>query len=370
MSHCIERPIDEVRTTSGNSEWHGLAEAPLASDNGIIGENTVRRLCPNIREMRVSGEIDGVTITLPHHKALVADYREVRPELVSDDGSLSEHAFVPLHIPKNRYEVISNAQLWEVLKKSIENTNAKVVTAGTLGAGRRCFFSVDIAGESDIEVRRVINSSATIDKIHAFLNIVTSHDGSLGATGYDSTVRIVCQNTLNASLEAAGEVGFCVYHTSGATVAMQNMGELLNAILTGRAKFKDTMTYLDGIAIDHKAAEEIAAGYFVMFYSQGEDKANYELTGRTLNAVDEIVTLYVSGRGNHGKTAYDLLNGATDYWTNGNGTGKKATKWEKMSKANYGEAAQHKVRFCNLLVGNIDEVREIGRKALSIARTK
>lgn len=357
MSHEIIPPIDEVFTTSGNREWHGLAIPPLAEDSGEIGDATVKRLCPTVREMRVMGEIDGVTISLPHHKALVADYREARPELVADDGTLDENAFVPLHIPKNGYKVIGNCEIYQATKKALEGIDAKIVTAGTLGAGKRFFLSVDIRGESEMLV-------CGRDKTLAYLNMITSHDGTLAAKGYDSTVRIVCQNTLDWSLSAAGEVGFNVYHTSGATVAVDKMGDLLNLILKGRVTFRDTMSYLDSLSVTPARAREIALAYFVIGQSAGEEKLNFELSTKAKNAAEEIGVLFYRGAGNRGLTAYDLLNGATDYWTNGNGTGKKASKWEKLSKARFGGASEHKTAFVNMLMGrDLNELAEIGRKA-------
>lgn len=361
MSHEIYPPIDEVYTTSGNGEWHNLAKAPLAEDNGEIGDATVNRLCPDVREMRLVGEIDGQTVVMPDHKALVADYRAVRPEFVGPNGELSEYAFVPLHIPKNGYKVIGNCEIYQATKAAIKDCDAKIVTAGTLGSGRRFFLSVDIRGESEMTV-------CGRDKVLAYLCMVTSHDGTIAAKGYDSTVRIVCQNTLNWSLAAAGSIGFSVYHTGGATVAVAKMGELIKEILAGRAKFKDTMSYLDSLTVDAKLAHEIATAYFVIGQSAGEDKLNYELSTRSKNAADEIVSLYKTGAGNRGKTAYDLLNGATDYWTNGGGTGKKSTKWERVAKANFGGAAEHKQAFVNMLMGrDFVELAEIGRKSLTVS---
>jgi hypothetical protein len=370
MSHCIELPIDEVYTTSGTSEWHGLAVPPLLADNGKIGEATVKRLCPSIREMQVTGFIDGVAVALPNYKALVADYRECRPEVVLPDGSLSEFAFVPLHIPKSGYKVIGNCELHAALVKAIEGVDAEIVTAGTLGAGKRAFFSVDIKGHSEIELKRTVRGVTETDKLMAFLNIVTSHDGTLAAKGYDSTVRIVCQNTLDWSLSAAGEVGFNVYHTAGAEVAVSKMGDLLNAILLGRANFKDSMSLLDSVAVSHADAHKLAVAYFVYGQSAGETELQYELSKKALNAADEISTLFSRGRGNRGVSLYDLLNGATDYWTNGNGTGKKASRFEKLSKANFATAAEHKQAFRNLLLsiaGGYSKELAVADKALSIS---
>lgn len=349
MSHCIEKPIDEVFSNAG-VEWHGLATHVTA-----ITDAEVNRLCPIIHEMPLSGTINGKQVTVPNYKALVADYSVCRPETAG-----TEFELVPLHIPKSGYGVINNCELYRALKDALKDVDAEVTTAGTLGAGKRCFFSVNLRGDSEMEING--------DKFLAYLNFITSHDGTLAASAYDSTTRVVCQNTLNWSLEAAGDVGFKVYHTQGASAAVSRMGELLNAILAGRVVFKETMERLASVSVTAADAERIAAGYFVFGQSRGADKLSYELSTRTRNAIEGIAGLFANGIGNHGNTAYDLANGATQYWTSGDGTGKKASKLEKVAKGLFGTAAEHKQAFVSLLVGNrLEAAKAAGEKALTVS---
>ncbi len=355
MSDEIYEPIDEVYTTSGNSEWHGKAKPPIDPD-GKIGDMTLNRLCPVIHEMQLSGNIDGNIVTMSSYKALVADYRECRPETIG-----TEHAIVPLHIPKKNYGVIMNCHLVKALKTALEGVDSAIATAGTLARGALFFTSVDLKGESELIIKRTVRGVSIQDRILAFLTLITSHNGTQAAKAYDSTTRVVCKNTLDVSLQTAGQVGFNVYHTKGAMPAIEKMGELLNGILKGRAEFVNTMEYLDSIAISHADAHAIAAGYFALTQKKSE------LAKKSLNAAEEILALFARGAGNHGLTAYDLLNGATDYWTNGSGTGKKTSRMEKLSSANFGSGAEHKQAFSNLLLGNLEGMKEAGKRALSVA---
>ena len=353
--HCIEKPVDEVYSTKG-PEWHNLADHVSA-----ITPELVKRLCPTIHEMQLVGMIDGQQVSMPDHKALVADYREARPEVVNADGTFAPHAFVPLHIPKNSYKVITNCELFEALQKAIEGIDAEIVSAGTLGGGKRAFFSVDLKGESE----KKING----DDFLALLGFVTSHDGTLAAKGYDTMTRIVCQNTLDWSLTAAGAVGFNVYHTGNAGLCVAKMGELINEILKGRAQFREQMELLANVAVSPLEALEIATGYFVIGQTVPGEQPNCELSKRARNAAEEIALLYSRGKGNNGRTAYDLLNGATEYWSHGSGVGKsdKKTKWEKVSSANFGNGAEHKRAFVNVLTYQRDLARELGKRALAFA---
>ena len=322
MAHEIELPQDKVLSTI-SKEWHGLAEVV-----DTIDDDSISPLLFPIREAEMQTVIDGEVIPLPNYKTLVADLRH-RPELV---GTI--HEFAPLHIPKNSYQVIDNRAVWEALKEATKDLDVKIVTAGTLGACKRFFVSVDI-GNSEM----IVNG----DKFLSHLNFITSHDGTLAMQAYDSNIRIVCQNTLRWSLESAGEVGFKVYHSKNAGIAMVKLPELLENILKGREEFKQYAEYLNDMPITEK--ESLAVSMYYLTTGSDVDK----LSTRTLNSAQNIVELAKNGIGNKGKTRYDLLNGATQYWTSGDGVGKKSSMVSKYVKANYGTAADHKNKFVNIL---------------------
>jgi hypothetical protein len=266
-------------------------------------------------------------------------------------------------VPKSGYKVINNREVIDCMKASFAGLDVKITTAGTLEGAKKFFVSVDI-GDSDL----IINK----DNFKAYVNFITGHDGTLAMTAYDSLVRIVCMNTLIASRQAAGEAGFSVYHTKNADLAMKNLPELFNAILKGRANLKEVMEYLDGNKCDHNDALAMAAGYFCL----ETDKA--ELSTRAMNAAQGIATLFSRGIGNKGETLYDLANGATEYWTSGEGTG--STKVDRHGKpvtsladrtyrSQMGSAATHKESFVAMLA-NDDRRKEaltLGKQALALA---
>jgi hypothetical protein len=76
---------------------------------------------------------------------------------------------------------------------------------------------------------------------------------------------------------------------------------------------------------------------------------------RTLNAVSGITDLAIRGRGNSGETMYDVLNGATEYWTSGDGVGRDTSGSAKAYSSEYGTAAKHKVNFADYLLTSRDE---------------
>ena len=346
MAHMIDSEYDIVYSVAG-TEWHGLAQ-----HREEITDTEFDTLCHDIIESPVCAQVEGQSIELPNHKILVADMRKSRPDLPADKQ------FVPLHVPKAGYKVIDNRATVECMKKTFKDLDVKITTAGTLEAGKKFFVSVDIGGSE-----LIINK----DKYCAYVNFITSHDGQIAMNAYDSVIRIVCMNTLIASRQAAGEVGFTVYHTKNADLAMTNLPQLFNAILKGRANVKEVMEYLAKHQCDPNDALAMAAGYFC------RETGKAELSTRAMNAATGIATLFARGIGNRGESLYDLANGATEYWTSGEGVGKGGGRDNTLASRTYksvmGSAALHKEAFVAMLA-NDDARKEaftLGKQAIALS---
>ncbi len=138
-----------------------------------------------------------------------------------------------------------------------------------------------------------------------------------------------------------GELQGKVYHSDGASARINQLSDMIQAVLAGRSEFVQAMETLASISADQQAMRAIPKGYFL---SIGDGDA---LATRSLNACEEISRLSFKGMGNHGETLYDLANGATEYWTSGDGVGKgkDSNLASRAYKANFAGAADHKSRF-------------------------
>jgi hypothetical protein len=346
MAHLIEKPFDRILSTLGK-EWHGMAEQV-----DCISEEAASPLFFPI--------VEGVpTLRLEGEETRLEDWKIVAADLRGREDIPAGERIRPLHVPKASYEVIDNRTVWDGMTRALDGIDATVSTVGTLGGCKRFFISVSLNSHSEIVLPRG-------EKCLAFLNFITSHDGTLAMEAFDSTVRIVCNNTLQWSLEAAGKVGFKMFHTAGSAARVANMSDLICEILAGRQNFAETMQSLASQTVSQESAEKIVAGYFAI----GQElKPDVALATRSKNAVEEIVRLSYKGRGNVGGNLYDLLNGATEYWSEGDGSGKGTArdKGRKVYSANFGRAMEHKRNFAAMIShgGTLQKMRIAGGKALS-----
>ncbi len=347
MGHGIEEPWDMVDSIEG-TEWHSMAK-----HREVIDDEVAKRHFFKIAQSPALVYLDGRQITLDKYKVLLADHRDCRDDLAEEDQ------IVPLHIPKAGYTPIPNGEVFSTLQAAIKDLGAKITSICSLERGKKFAVSVELNG-SDMEIK-IKNRGK--EKFKAFLNFVTSHDGTIAMNVFDSIIRIICMNTLRWSMDAMGNVRFKVYHTKNASLAMDNLGDLLNAILKGRANLADVMMYLSSNKVDHNDALAMAAGYFCL----QTDKV--ELSTRCINAAEGIATLFARGIGNSGETLYDLANGATEYWTHGDGTGKTLGAGARLYRSAMGAAAEHKQAFVAMLANEDRRTQalKLGRDAIALA---
>ena len=91
-------------------------------------------------------------------------------------------------------------------------------TAGALGNGERIFITAKLP-----DYIRVGNGDDVTEK---YIFLTTSHDGSGSITAAFTPIRIVCQNTLNASLRNMTNV-VRIKHTSGAKQRIENANKIM-----------------------------------------------------------------------------------------------------------------------------------------------
>lgn len=350
MAHQIEET--DITFSAIGKEWHGLAN--VVSE---INEETVKPLLFPFVEGEPSVSIESgqydasgmpvmENIRVEGFKTILADLRG-REDLPS-----GLRRFQPLHTPKNSYRVISNLEVWECVKKAIDGLDVKIVTAGTLDNCKKFYVSVDLEGQ-DLK-------TASGDKFQAVLNFLTSHDGSINLLAKDWMQRIVCANTFGwCAAYEGGAVNVRVTHSKNASLAIDNLGTYLNSVMHGRQKIMDAMSYLESVKMDSPSQ----AAYVAAAYLNGPDAP--EISTRTYNRAVEIRDLAVAGKGNSGKTRYDVFNGFTEYFTSHSGAGgEKASKSKRWSAATFGAAADHKENFLSLVMNEdaFSEALERGEK--------
>lgn len=117
------------------------------------------------------------------------------------------------------YQIVQNNEAFAFFDAIVGGTDDILYeTAGALGDGERIFITAKLP-----DYIRVGNGDDVTEK---YIFLTTSHDGSGSITAAFTPIRIVCQNTLNASLKNMSHV-VRIKHTSGAKQRLENAHKVM-----------------------------------------------------------------------------------------------------------------------------------------------
>ena len=124
-----------------------------------------------------------------------------------------------LGVVGKEYHIVQNREAFSFFDAIVGGTDGILYeTAGVLGNGERIFITAKLP-----DYIRVGNGDDVTEK---YIFLTTSHDGSGSITAAFTPVRIVCQNTLNASLRNMSNV-VRIRHTSGAKQRLENAHKVM-----------------------------------------------------------------------------------------------------------------------------------------------
>jgi phage/plasmid-like protein (TIGR03299 family) len=116
------------------------------------------------------------------------------------------------------YHIVQNREAFSFFDSIVGGDGIFYETAGALGQGERIFITAKLP-----DYIRVGNGDDIAEK---YIFLTTSHDGSGSITAAFTPVRIVCQNTLNASLRNMTNV-VRIKHTSGAKQRIEDAHKVM-----------------------------------------------------------------------------------------------------------------------------------------------
>lgn len=117
------------------------------------------------------------------------------------------------------YHIVQNREAFSFFDSIVGGGNGILYeTAGALGNGEKIFITAKLP-----DYIRVGNGNDITEK---YIFLTTSHDGSGSITAAFTPIRIVCQNTLNASLKNMSNV-IRIRHTAGAKQRLEDAHKVM-----------------------------------------------------------------------------------------------------------------------------------------------
>jgi phage/plasmid-like protein (TIGR03299 family) len=186
MAHEI---VNNMMAYVGAKPWHGLGfEVPVGATGQqmleIAGLNwLVQRRAIAMRPVNADGTVDTSTFL----KAELDSYRAI---VRADTNQVFQ-------VASDRYHPVQNAEIVDFFREYCEAGHASIETLGGLRNGAVVWALAKLNGGSTATL-------AGVDELRGYMLLATSHDGSLLTIGKPTQTRVVCWNTLSASLGLHG----------------------------------------------------------------------------------------------------------------------------------------------------------------------
>lgn len=126
-----------------------------------------------------------------------------------------------LGVVGRRYHVFQNSDAFDFMDALVGDKLAMYETAGALHGGRKVWMLARIPGDYRV---------GADDVVKPYVLLVNSHDGSTALRMIPTSVRVVCQNTLNLALRQAGSEGLAIRHRPSLNERVREAREKLGIV--------------------------------------------------------------------------------------------------------------------------------------------
>jgi phage/plasmid-like protein (TIGR03299 family) len=190
------------------------------------------------------------------------------------------------------YEIVQNTTAFAFFDVIAERYGASYEFAGIIRNGRKLFLQARLGRSFD---------AVPGDRVDCFVTMVTSHDGSSSLRAFLTPIRLFCQNQLIRAIKAA-TTNVMLKHTSNVNDRLRDAMNVFHMSTQAFEVFEEKARYLARKLVDKQVVERFLNEII-------------EETGstRVKNQREKVRQLFEHGRGNKGRTAWDLYNGATEF---------------------------------------------------------
>ena len=194
-------------------------------------------------------------------------------------------------------EPIQNVDAFRFFDTLVAEDEAIYETAGVLGKGECIWILAKLPGYIKVHDNDIVNK---------YFLLTNSHDGSSHVRVKLTPIRVVCNNTLTAALQGAGEVQ--ISHTSNAVRDLEQAATMLGL---SKSLYEQLDVIFNGMSAK-KITEEQLREYIQALVPDNEEA---EDTARTEKIRNSVLQLHDSGRGAHLSrgTVWGAFNSVAEY---------------------------------------------------------
>lgn len=272
----------------GATPWHGLGQE-------INPDAT-------IEEWQVQAGMDWEINAAPvRYEAYAGGEKFEMKDFAGQNVLYRSDTKAPLSVVTNRYHAVQPKQVLEFFRSLVDTAGFKIQVAGTLNGGRR-MWAIAQTGRYDEVVKD--------DGVGGFLLLSTSCDKTLATTARFTSVRVVCNNTLQMAMQDKSHV---VSYTHLSKFDSEKMQNRLMTAVSSFGSFMESAKVLQAQQLNAKAAEQFLTNLIAPM-SQLQDEKFDPTKNRAYAKILALFDGEAKGFELVGHTKWGMLNAVTEYF--------------------------------------------------------
>ena len=249
--------------------------------------------------------VDGTSIPVPGKKA-----------------QLRDDTLQVIGVTGTSYNIFQNSSLKAFVEPLVSEGLLEVVNIGYLGTGSKVFLQAQMAEEF------IVAGEAH----KGMISLMNAHDGTAALAAGVTDTRVICGNTFAMAM---GDMTTRLRHGKNLMDDASRISEVINFVNEGMARYSE-------------AAEVLASTKLTGSVMDNIIEETFNKPKESIRAYNTIKSLAIAGRGNEGKTLYDVVNGITEYTTHYAGKEDK-----RFASANFGRNANLARRAMNVALATV-----------------
>jgi phage/plasmid-like protein (TIGR03299 family) len=292
MGHNLNKTNDKWSfAAKGEKAWHGLGQYV---DKAMTAEEAIELAGLDYEVQKrtlFTPDQDGNFIEVPGY------FTNVRVD--TND---------PLGVVTKRYTIVQNREAFAFFNHVIDEGEAIFETAGALGKGERIFVTAKLP--DDMEVRG--------EKVEKYLLLTNSHDGGSAITVGFTPIRVVCNNTLQASLGRLSNK-VTIPHIASAKDRLEEAFKVMGIASTYMNKVNHIFESMSTVRVSDSDIDHFLEQVFVPKKKDGDSEVENVISDRMrtiLADVKEYTMNHPTQTTEAAKgTLWGLYNGVSGYFT-------------------------------------------------------
>ena len=326
MSHLVESMF-----YVGKTPWHGIG-TPLNDPPTI--EEALKLAGLNwtvVKKPTYYQKDDGSTIPTNHFVTVRNASSNNGETLLGNVGS--------------KYEVLQNIDSFKPFNV-IKDYGYTLETAGSIDDGKKVWI---LAKTPD---HYMIGD----DKVLDYVMLYTSHDGSSGSCFRDVFIRVVCNNTLQASLSGKKTFEYKLRHTKSINDRIVELTDKLKDRQGNIALAVDHMNSFLDIPVNDKILDvylEAVMPFLINRHRKSDPKLGIYTRNKAQPVYDALKLAFYHGKGNKGETLWDAYNAITEYHDH-----IKTHNIDWVQSTQFGASSEYKKRAFFVATKMVEKARE------------